>query len=284
MIISHINGGLGNQLFQYAAGRALAEHHKVLFKIDKSYYDRVSHRKFEMDKFNLDLTYATQEEITKATNKNIFKKAVSKLQPPHKKIIFTEPHYNYYDKFFQAPANTFLIGLWQSEKYFNSIADLVRKEFTLTINIADSVRERAAHIQQEQSVSVHIRRGDYENPKVQQHLGLQPHAYYKKALQLLQEKVGEVKAYFFSDDIDFVKKNFDLNIPHEFVSSSETNHYEDFYLMQHCQHNIIANSTFSWWCAWLNANENKVVIAPKKWFVDEANSAPDLIPAKWIKL
>ncbi len=285
MIISHINGGLGNQLFQYAAGKALAEHHQVPFKIDKSYYSRINFRSFELENFNIKLSYASEDEIRNATNKNLLIKAYSKILPPHKKVIFTEPHFHFYNNFFKASPNSFLIGLWQSEKYFIAIKDIIRKEFTLKTELTNEVKKKGEEMRHENSVSVHIRRGDYENAKTQQYLRLQPVEYYQKALTFIQERVGDVKVYFFSDDINFVRKNLVFNNSHEFISAQlSKNHYEDFYLMQHCRHNIIANSTYSWWGAWLNGDKEKVVVAPKKWFTDETNKAPDLIPASWTKL
>ncbi|GEO09128.1 alpha-1,2-fucosyltransferase [Segetibacter aerophilus] len=285
MIITQINGGLGNQLFQYAAGRALAEYHQVPLKIENSFYKTVDFASFELERFNAQVQLASVDEIEKFNSKNFFTKACSKILPVHKKIFFVEPYSHFYNKFFSAPSNSYLKGLWQSEKYFSSIKDTIRHEFILKDKLVIHLRPKAEAMRKENSVAVHIRRGDYTNPNVEKVMGLLRLDYYKKALSLLQKKTGNLKVYFFSDDIEFVGKNMTLNYDFEFVSGAITSrNYEDFYLMQHCKHNIIANSTFSWWSAYLNNYNEKIVVAPKNWFNTTSKNSNDLLPEAWYKL
>jgi hypothetical protein len=285
LIITQINGGLGNQLFQYAAGRALAEYHKVPLKIENSFYKTVDFARFELERFNLEVDITSVNEIKKFNSNNFFVTACSKILPVHKKIFFVEPYFHFYNNFFSAPSNSYLKGLWQSEKYFSAIKDIIRQEFIMKDKLVLHLEEKAETMRTENSVSVHIRRGDYTNANVEKVMGLLPLEYYKKALSLLQKKTGSLKVYFFSDDIEFVKKNMALDYEYEFVSGEITSrNYEDFYLMQHCKHNIIANSTFSWWSAWLNNDDDKIVVAPKNWFNTTSKNSKDLLPEAWYKL
>jgi hypothetical protein len=291
MIIAEIVGGLGNQLFEYAAARALAIHHSVPLKLDISYYEKIS-KTFMLDNFSFDIAIASRDELMQESDKNLFTKAIQRLLPFHKRTPFREPYYHYYPDFLKAPSETYLKGLWQSEKYFSQIKDIVKDEFIVKPGLVTHLEEKAKVMQAESSVSIHIRRGDYLHPKALPHHGLLPEEYYLEAISIIMKKHPNSKIYFFSDDIEWVKKYITeksaFNLPYEFVSGNYTQNYtkldlEDFYLMQQCKHNIIANSTFSWWCAWLNKNPEKIVVAPQKWYNKPSHVYKDLVPAQWLR-
>jgi hypothetical protein len=177
-----------------------------------------------------------------------------------------------------------LKGLWQSPLYFAKYQDEIRKIFTIKENYIDNLDSIANDIKNSQSVSVHIRRGDYLSKIAYRELGLTSIEFYKKSIAYMSETITNPQFYFFSDDIEWVKSEFHLPNAN-FVSGEKTkNNIEDFYLMSQCKHNIIANSTFSWWAAWLNENPEKIVVAPIKWFNKLRHSTKDLIPEKWIRI
>lgn len=171
-------------------------------------------------------------------------------------------------------------GFWQSEKYFLPVEQDVRKSFSFNMDLLNKGTQTVAkEISWKESVSVHIRRGDYINSS---NFGVCSIDYYKLAMSFISEKISDPIFVFFSDDIDWVKEN----IPCPNAIYVSCNHgidsWQDMYLMTQCKHNIIANSSFSWWGAWLNNNSNKIVIAPAKWFNYSPNY--DILPKEWITL
>ena len=199
-----------------------------------------------------------------------------------------EKDFFYDQSLLQPKDNNCIYGNFQSEKYFINIRNILIKEFTLKRNISDYGKIVKDEINKSScSCSLHIRRGDYlTNSVVNKVHGVLGLDYYKKAIKLLEEKQGDVQYFIFSDDIQWAKEN--LNIEKSFFvdDQKERTPNEDVYLMSLCNHNIIANSTFSWWGAWLNDNDKKVVISPKQWFMDKKinNNTFDLIPSIWIRV
>ena len=136
------------------------------------------------------------------------------------------------------------------------------------------------------SVSVHVRRGDYVNdPKTNAYHGTCSLDYYKKAVEIIRNKVKDPVFFIFSDDAEWVKKNFNIDEQQVLVSEPEKlSLTEELKLMASCRHSVVANSSFSWWGAWLNNNNEKMVIAPQKWFADPLIDTSDLIPSAWIRI
>ncbi|MFA7314320.1 MAG: alpha-1,2-fucosyltransferase [Candidatus Magasanikbacteria bacterium] len=263
MIVLKLKGGLGNQMFQYAHGRSLEfSGKKVVFDISFFENNKAKHdvaRDFKLCNFNID------KKVKFVNKKNVFFDFVNKI----KRILgFNVEEY------------------FQSEKYFRNIEDVVRKEFTLKNEMSESASKFEQEIlHNRNSVSLHIRRGDYVSDiKTNDYHGVCDLNYYERAIKYLKEKIGEIKIFVFSDDISWVKENLKLDNLF-FVSSEDIKDYEELILMSKCQHNIIANSSFSWWGAWLNENKDKIVIAPKKWFNNnQVNNKSDIVPKDWIRL
>jgi hypothetical protein len=268
MKIIAIKGGLGNQLFQYAYGRNLElSGEKIVFDI--SFFDRNkakidTARNFKLNNFNLGTKAGFVNK--KRPVLNIFKKIKRNLG------------------FGQG-------DFYQSEKYFNNITDIIRQDFKLRRkmnNVAEIVFDV---IQKEKiSVSIHVRRGDYvQDAKTNEYHGVCAQYYYEKALATIAEKLQEkdlekIHLFIFSDDIEWVKNNLSFPYPITFVSNPAIPDYEELILMSKCAHHIIANSSFSWWGAWLNSNPQKVVIAPAKWFNGKPSTYKDIVPDSWIKI
>ena len=290
MIIVQLSGGFGNQLFQYASGLSLAEHHNVCLKVDVSLLEKedvITGTFREMDIFKLRNIpiKATNDEINKFLSLSPFTSFTDKSKPFYKRKVYKEKS-NMFDKnFFKAGKDLLLKGNRQSEKYFISIKETIVEKFSISEKVTEPVIEIGNTISVQNSVSIHIRRGDYLAPVALEWLGVQPISYYLKAIDKITKGIPNVKFYIFSDDITWVKQNLKLDHDHEFVSGNiTTNALQDFYLMSKCKNNIIANSTFSWWAAWLNQNEGKFIIAPKKWYNQVTFDTTDLIPNSWIRI
>lgn len=252
MIIIKLQGGLGNQLFQYAFGRSLSVKENKILKLDISNYDSDPLRSYKLRHFNIKERIAFPLEI-------FWSKMI-------KRLGFGQSSY--------------LEGYWQSEKYFSDIEDTIRREFKLKDPLKNEAQKFSDEIKNTNSVSLHIRRGDYvTNDKLKGFLQPLPLAYYNEAIEIVEKKIDKPHFFVFSDDIAWVKDNLKINHQVSYVSGSGIEDHEELALMSQCKHNIIANSSFSWWGAWLNDNPGKIVIAPKNWFSDGDNS--ELIPNTW---
>jgi len=256
-----IQGGLGNQMFQYAHGRNLElSGRKVVFGTsffagNKNNKDIV--RDFKLDKFNIatSVDFSPKEHLIS----NIWTKV-------KRKFGFKVEEY------------------FQNEKYFINIADIIRKEFTLKKPLSNKAQEILGNIENSSSVSLHVRRGDYiKDKKINTFHGICGMDYYQRATELIKEKISNPIFFVFSDDIAWAKDNF-KGSEFVFVSDPEIEDFEEMFLMSKCKHNIIANSSFSWWGAWLNNNQYKIVIAPKRWFNDEKANQNEIVPKRWIKI
>ena len=291
MIITKLNGGLGNQMFQYALGRALALKHKTeLFADIRSYSNQPytdTKRIYELDKFDTAIRIADKNIVRQFANPEFLKKFLNRLHlklNPYQERYIQEKSPSFQPSVLQAPDNIYLSGFWQSEKYFSHIKDVIRRDFASRKHPASlSNRLLMKEIKKENSISIHVRRTDYvTNKKTHAFHGTLPITYYERAIDNIRSKVKNASYYVFSDDPDWAKENIRLTNHTVYVSHNRgRDAHEDLRLMSMCQHNIIANSSFSWWGAWLNKNPDKIVIAPKKWFNNSSAHNPDLLPANW---
>lgn len=288
MIIAHLIGGLGNQMFQYAAARALAAKRNTSLLLDISSFDSYTlHQGFELNRiFCGDFNIAQKAHMQKMLGWQSFNSVKRYLHRPalswlRNKSLAIEPSFEYWQGFEDLSAETYLSGYWQSERYFISADDIIRKDFRFSTPLSAENLELADNISNSDSISLHVRRGDYVNNSAYASCSLD---YYKSAIEYLTKQLESSTFFIFSDDINWVKENLKLEHPHIYIDNNQGDQsYNDMRLMSLCKHNIIANSSFSWWGAWLNANEAKTVIAPKKWFNTDLNSK-DLIPANWVRL
>jgi hypothetical protein len=255
MIISKIQGGLGNQMFQYAHGRHLSKKYNTKLYLDSRFYKYQSHRSFLLDKFNTDID----------TNLDMIT-ANYPIQVVGDNFIFKELS-NPID------CNYYLDGYWQSEKYFNDIRDIILEEFTPKENL----KLNEIPLLDTNTVSIHVRRTDYITSNG--YHPVQDIKYYEEALSI----IGQYDYIFcFSDDIEWCKENLKFN---NIVFMGPFSEIKDMFVMSLCKNNIIANSTFSWWAAWLNRNPDKKIIAPQKWFGDNVEiDTKNIIPESWIKI
>ena len=293
MIVIRLTGGLGNQMFQYAFGRATANRLGVEMRLDLSDSTLSIHQGYELKRvFGIEAKIATESDMANVLGwqrPEIIRKALKKLRLTalFAKGLVEEPHFHFSAKMLQVPDNSYLSGYWQSEKYFEDAIECIRNDFkfskppsalnkVLLQEIADSNTT---------AISLHVRRGDYvHNQAVSQVHGNCSLEYYHAAIQYVLQRVQSPLFYVFSDDMDWVRNHLEMPFPHKLITHNRgESSYEDMRLMSLCQHHIIANSSFSWWGAWLNANPKKLVIAPKNWFADESRPH-DLFPDGWVAL
>lgn len=295
MIIAKIEGGLGNQMFQYAFARKLAMQHGVELKLDITSFETehdpnlFTNRDFELSIFNTEFKIASVAEIEKF-NKSKFLKLLDyiSLFTPFKSSNFylREPHFHFFANAKNTPANAYVNGFWHSEKYFSDANDAIRSDFKMKAPLSNAVQTLAEQLKNNKSVSIHVRRGDYISiEKNKQIYASCDAAYYSAAIAHIAKEIQDPEFYIFSDDPTWAFEHLKSDWPMCFVNRNiETKNYEDLFLMSCCKHNIIANSSFSWWAAWLNSNTDKLIIAPAKWYADDSKNTTDLIPASWIKL
>ncbi len=302
MIIVKIQHGLGNQMFQYAFGRRMAEKNGTELKLDISYYSSLNKgdtpRKYSLGCFNIVENFADKKDIGRFRANNysgagFFSRAARKLfrklegkKPITEQVYLSEAGFGFRAEILENKnKDLYLYGNWQDERYFSDIADIIRKEFTLKNGFGETASKIAEKIKNARSVSVHIRRGDYEsNPRTRARLGPLPPEYYAKAMEIISEKELSPVFFVFSDDIEWAKKELKPEFQTEFVGGENISDCEELALMSLCKHNIIANSSFSWWGAWLNGNPNKIVIAPQRWFADPKSAERNPCPKDWIKI
>jgi len=291
MYIVNILGGLGNQMFQYAFAHSLIQEKKSVVKLDISSFETYDLREYELDLFNVSLEIATADECKslKYKQENFLQKKIRKLRKmpnPLTSSYYKEHHFNFDEKVYTCGINSYFEGYWQSEKYFLKFREDLLQEFSLKNKLHSQSKEYQKKILLTESVSLHIRRGDYvSSSKTNSVHGTCDLEYYKKAVSDMQKNVQQPYFFIFSDDLPWAKENLDFIKNIIFVDIAEDiPDHEEIILMSQCQHNVIANSSFSWWGAWLNQNSEKLVIAPKKWFIDTSINTNDLIPPSWIRL
>ena len=285
MVLVEVSGGLGNQMFQYACGKALAIRNNAALALDLSWFERQELRQFELWRYAI-----RHEECAHAGLLSL--RTAHKLRRWGERLLFgnrriREKSTGYDDTVFHAKGNLYLQGFWQSEKYFRDCKEPIKEELCLVEPLDAANQAWANKIQQSKNaVSVHIRRGDYltvpANQVTFEELSIE---YYNNALKIMEALLGEINVFVFSNDLLWARENLISDAPMFFVDANdEHNGHKDMRLMSLCSHNIIANSTFSWWGAWLNRNPNKIVISPRTWFKKEDMNHDDIIPEDWIVL
>jgi len=265
MIIVKLQGGLGNQMFEYAFARGVAARLDTQCKFDVSGFKHipgVTDRVLGLTAFSLPIEFASKEEIDAA-----------------KKNIIKDDHL--FNKKVFSSDNSYFDGYWQDERYFAHIKDDMRSFFTFR-KLSEEASRILSDIQSGQGISLQIRRGDYvTNDKVARTIGACDISYYEKAIKKLRGVAPQSKVFVFSDDIEWAKDNIKSDMSLVFVSASIEAH-EAILLMAACRHHIISNSSFGWWGAWLDPREDKTVIAPKQWFRDKAlEKKQSIVPSSW---
>jgi hypothetical protein len=297
LVITRLIGGLGNQMFQYAAGRALALRRGAALKLDVTGFAAVGNhtkRRYELDSLPIhasaasDVDLALFDRASKARSLRL-DRVLRSLRVGRRDgawPIYREPHFQFDPTMPELQAPVYLDGYWQSERYFSDIAGVLRQEFAAE---APSDRENealAAGINAVNAVSLHVRRGDYvDDPNTNRFHGICSAGYYQRAVDYVTTRVGAPHLFVFSDDPQWTRANLRFAVPVTFVDANPPHRgYLDMRLMARCRHHVVANSSFSWWGAWLNPSREKVVVAPRHWFSASGNDTSDLLPPNWVRL
>lgn len=292
MIIVKLMGGLGNQMFEYAIGRALSLRHDTALKMDTTFLlDRTPReagfvfRDFDLGIFNITASFATPTEVA-ALNKKLFdsKKADTLLRKILGKqpTYFKEPHFEFYPEIFSLGPDVYLEGYWQSEKYFKEYEAVIRQDFTFKAPLSAAAATLLAEMNNRQAVCVNVRRGDFVTNAYHGTTGLD---YYKAGEALIASSIHTPHFYVFSDDVQWCEENLHFDHPTTYVSHAYAGEkFRDYLqLMTNCRHFIIPNSSFGWWAAWLSQHSGKIVVAPKQWFGEGNANTKDLLPQDWVK-
>ncbi len=290
MIFVRLIGGIGNQMFQYAAARRLAYAAKAAVIFDISHFKYYPGRSYALGHFNIQEQFLSSDEAERFNSEfqSRFKSLIRFLDKKRKRCprYIKEKYFRFDPAVLRLGDNIYLDGYWQSEKYFIDITSLIKKEFTVTTPEEGRNKELASGIREVNSVSIHIRRGDFvSNPKISKVHGTCGIDYYLRSVDYISQKVDNPRFFIFSDDPEWASQNLKLSYPNTIVKHNGTDKgYEDLRLMSQCKHNIIANSSFSWWGAWLNTNSEKIVVAPRRWFQTRGRDTKDLLPDSWMRL
>jgi hypothetical protein len=288
VIITQLIGGLGNQMFQYAAGKALSLKHNVPLLLDKTHLEKdangaYTQRHYELDCFSIEPCFVNEKELAFfQENSGKLKRVMIRMFPElTSKITLYESGHLFYRNFFRLPSDTYLKGFWQSEKYFKNYEREIRQDFVIKENMPEELKPLEEKIRKLNSISMHVRRGDYVTLKnAGEFHGLCSVDYYHSALKETDTRESS-EVFIFSDDIEWCRQNLKFEIPVTYVSHL-FHPVWDLHLMSLCSHNIIANSSFSWWAAWLNTNPQKKVIVPEYWFTGKKTQSLDLLPEGWL--
>jgi hypothetical protein len=290
MVVIKVIGGLGNQLFQYALGRAIEIKLGYKVKYDICDFKTYKLRNFELDKFKTKFELSSKFE--NILLRNIISKSLYKIHSKFPSYIsirilnyYLESEFKFVNNLFEIPESIYLSGYWQSEKYFREIKNVLIDELILKNQPSVENSKYLQKITNSNSVSIHIRRGDYiEDISTNNIHGFCGLNYYNKSISTIESQINDPTFFVFSDDINWAKNNIRSKFTIYFVDINSDKPEEDLRLMSNCKHNIIANSSFSWWAAWLNPNINKIVIAPQLWFANQYKNSINIVPIDWIKI
>lgn len=293
MIIVRLLGGLGNQMFQYAFGRRLADSLGVPLKLDTTAFATFyTKRRYELGGWRIAEDFASQQEIDNAVRGRFprLRAGAHRLVPSlpaQPRSLVRERGYAFDPAMLHLKDGAYLDGYWQSERYFDAATDRLRRELVPREPLPASAEALAARMSQGNSVSLHVRRGDYvHEPEVTRvHLTCDD-AYYARCLSHIAAHVPDPQLYLFTDDPDWVREHMAFPLPATLVADAcQVSDVQELWLMQCCRHHILANSSFSWWGAWLNPRPDKLVLTPERWFRDRG---PEITaanrPAGWIAL
>ena len=288
MVIAVLAGGLGNQLFQYAFGLRLARQLQTELRLERHLLEsrtlaRLRHftpRQYELDTFAMPQRAASRYDLVRFLS--------IALLPGQRAVLLRDADPDALKNLADQTQDALCLGYWQSEDYFKPAADVLRQQLVFrqrpshsTLTVGEAIRSCR------NATFVHVRRGDYVvNPIANQHHGVCGIDYYHRSIEYLRERVADPRFFVFSDDLPWVKRQLgDVLGPATYVDGNTgPDSWQDMYLMQRCRHAIVANSSFSWWGAWLNPEPNRIVVAPRRWFAADKPGYPAIVPPHWITL
>lgn len=291
IVIARIYGGLGNQIFQYAAARRLALAAGAKLELDGAWFAGRTDRTFDLGWFSVAYERADERDIRRLRGwklglaDRIVRRVVAQGLPSPR-TFFGESGYGFDARLLGVRGDVYLDGYFQSFKYFEDVAGTIRRDLRPRSGISPDAEALAHLIEADASaVSVHLRRGDYvNNAAAARTHGTCPMEYYRRAMEYIEHRVRGPRYFVFSDDPSWAREHLQLGDAVHVSESGTLNSREELVLMSKCRHHIIANSTFSWWGAWLDERPGSVVVAPRRWFVSSRRDTSDLLPENWVQL
>jgi hypothetical protein len=286
-VIVRLVGGLGNQMFQYAAGRAVAARNQAPLIFDLSWFGTDPERQYALAPFKIDASVRmdqAQKDAKFSWMQRLTRRVQRKLALAGQGLpVFSEKSFRYDADIESVSAPVILDGYFQSEHYFSSVRSLITAQFQLKEEAKGLTAEMLGLIRSSDAICVHIRRGDYvTNSEANSYHGTCSLEYYDTGLSEVSTGLKNPHCFVFSDDPLWVRENFKASMPTTLIDIHGTQQaHEDLRLMRECQHFVIANSSLSWWGAWLGTKKDKRVVAPKVWFKNNKNDTADLIPSSW---
>jgi hypothetical protein len=273
-VIVETMGGIGNQLFQYAFGKSLSIKRKCTLYLDNSWFEKEHGNIYAKRLFRLNFFKCQYREM------NWILKKMSTLSKTNSEIIYR------YDPLITEKINFInkYHGYWQSYKYFDFAKTSIQSEIQLKEK-SDAYKLMEHNIKQNDYLCIHIRRGDYFlNPMIKDIHGVITIDYYQEAINYLESKFGLLRKLIFSDDPDWCKNNLQVNKSYKIFKNNNFNDYEELTLMAKCKYFIIANSSFSWWAAYLSETDETRIVAPQNWFKDSSLEPQNIIPENWMRI
>jgi hypothetical protein len=292
MIISHLIGGLGNQMFQYAATRSLSLERGVSLNLDVQDFNNYAlHNGYELNRiFHINTQLANYDTLNEVLGwransfirKKLYRPQMSRFRGDR---MFVDTQFSSWQQINTVPNDCYLMGNWQNEQYFKKFQDEILSDFSFRFALTGRNLALAAQIRSDAAVSLHVRRGDYlSNPSTLAVHGLCSVEYYQRAIDYVADRVTNPVFYIFSDDTPWVRENISPEYPCHYIEHNNGDEsYNDMRLMSLCKHHIIANSSFSWWGAWLNPHPDKIVVTPRNWVLSDFDTS-EIVPSSWIKM
>lgn len=281
VVIVRLHGGLGNQMFQYAAARSLSERLRVPLKVDLRGFLNYQLHEFGLNRFSVELSVASSKEL-RCYPGWLSWLYVKAPYLPMAKSWYVPKQFNFDKSWDEINSSCYLFGYFQSHLFFDKYRSMLQADFSLKAPL-NSANQRYFDLASScNSVSIHVRRGDYvTDAKTLSIHGVCDISYYQSAIKYIRSEVNDPVFFVFSNDLCWVKDNFDLGDDAVLVEGNHKFPEVDLALMTTCKHHIIANSSFSWWGAWLEEDLNSIVIAPEPWFDDIKINARDVLPNRW---
>jgi hypothetical protein len=289
-VIARIEGGLGNQLFQYAAARSLADHLGCDLALDLRGLAKSGDRQFQLNLYHIRANIARSEILSslpswRPSRWGRIRSSLAQTMP----ALFSYPAFwsrtfAFDARFEHISQPVYLVGYWQSEKYFAWNRECLLNDLRLMDPVSPA-SPMLDLIRSTRSVALHIRRGDYvSNASAAKFHGLCDITYYQRAVDALKSRFSDIQIFVFSDEPDWALANLRLGVTTHIVNENPPEKgYLDLELMRECQHHVIANSSFSWWGAWRCNKPDQIVYAPRRWFADPAVDTTDVVPTRWIQ-
>lgn len=278
-------GGLGNQMFQFAFYMALKCRFRAVRADLTEFKSYPLHNGYELERafgIKLDLIPEWQRKLYNNKESDPLYTMLKRLSGLKDTIFVERTEFQYDASIFADASSKYYVGYWQNEQYFSELRNELLESFSYKKALSQNNLKLFGEIERSNSVAIHVRRGDYVGHEFLG--GICTDHYYQKAIEKIEESIENPTYFVFSNDIPWCKSNLALSQAYFSEQNVGQSSVIDLHLMSHCKHNIIANSTFSWWGAWLNRNTKKIVIAPSKWIKSSTYDDSTMVPPSWLKI